>query len=255
MDASYLTATAEQAAQRYSLCLGAFQAIRQNLSGARSPASQATRDKALRQGYEAAQVYLTDEVTNLQREMEGQALVAATLTQERVGATSEIPWDDVRVHVGGLSSELERDIRTQLERDVATIGISLREIGLRAKLVTGATAHETTENQALLKIRAGQKDAPFVFRDRAGRQWASSKYIRTVWRKALVLAWNETALLTMAANGVERATIHHTDANYAAYGMKITLSEDDTLPSWEDVRDDIFHPNTHAWLEPDFDVV
>ena len=65
-----------------------------------------------------------------------------------------------------------------------------------------------------------------------------------------MLTWNETAALTMAARGVPSAVIEHPDTSNNERGTIISLGEETTGITWDQVRDDVFHPNSNAWLKP-----
>jgi hypothetical protein len=101
-------------------------------------------------------------------------------------------------------------------------------------------------------MRAGNpsQTPQFAFLDRAGRRWSSERFVRTIWRHALVLTWNETALLTMTDHKIAEAEIDHSDESYAKRGAIISLAEDAIGITWDQVRDDVFHPNSNAWLVP-----
>ena len=51
-------------------------------------------------------------------------------------------------------------------------------------------------------------------------------------------------------NAIPSAVIEHPDTSNNERGTIISLGEEATGITWDQVRDDVFHPNSNAWLKP-----
>lgn len=249
MIGSRLTAAAERAGERYGILLNSFNAVFNQFAGNPNPGSPNNRKKATARAYTLAQGYLASELEFIDQTVQREMQDATTHTLDALGVPYEDPPELVFSHTESLVQELEHGIRTQLERDISLIGKGLRDISLRTNLV--AKTRGITRANALAYLRTyGPLSQTFTFQDRAGRHWPSQKLIRTLWRHSLVLTWNETALMTMALRGVPSAIIEHPDESHRERGTIISLEEDPSGISWDQIRDEVFHPHTHAQLAP-----
>jgi hypothetical protein len=249
MNGSRLTAAAERAGQRYAILLAALESVFTQHASSPQPGSQRAKRLALMAGYNLAEVYLGEEDELIRAGLAQEQEDATLVTLEAMNLEYEPAGDRVAEHVETIAQELENSLRVQLERDLASMTRGLRDMALRAQLM--ASARGVSRSSALNYLRSDGTARPqFVFQDRAGKRWPSPKLVRTVWRQALVFTWNETALLTMAERGVTEAVIEHPDPQHAENGVVISLAEGPGDLTWDQVREDVFHPNTNAWLEP-----
>jgi hypothetical protein len=249
MNGARLTAVAERAGERYGVLLGAFQGILRQFSSSPNPGSVSVRNRAKSRAYAYAEGYLETEVELISQAIEQELQNATVDTLHEIGTDYEDPSEAIAAHAASIGQDLEHAIRTQLERDVSSVGKGLRDLALRGQLVAKSRGIPTANALALLRDDV-TKGHSFTFQDRASRHWPSQKFIRTLWRHALVLTWNETAALTMAARGVPSAVIEHPDTSNNERGTIISLGEETTGITWDQVRDDVFHPNSNAWLKP-----
>lgn len=244
MIGSRLSAQADRAAARYRALLQGFEGVFQrNLNI--EPGSPRTIQRAVREAYSIADTFLAEEGEHIQSILSSVRDDAYESTLEPLGVIGEETSSEVVKHVDGLAETLDAALRVQLERDVGALRSALRGVSLRAGVMA---AGRGIPRSSALQIARMDASARFVFQDRAGRNWSSSKFIRTVWRQTLVLGWNETALLALAAHGQEIASINHPDQDHEWNEELISLTEEGTLPTWQDVKDDVFHPNTEAWI-------
>jgi hypothetical protein len=248
MNADRQTQTAQSAAERYSLVLGALSTIfTQALQGS-EPGSPRTQKKVLAAAYQIAQTYINQETDQVFQAIEYEKNDAVRETLKDLNFEQREPDDAVNTHTEALSADLEKSLRVQLERDVASMLRGLRDMSLRASLK--ARASGISHRAALVALRQAGNSAPqFIYVDRASRNWSSEKYVKTVWRQILVLAWNESALLTMA-DWVDQAVINHPDAKHANQGDLISLKENTEGETWDTVKDTVFHPNSQVWITP-----
>ena len=239
-----LTQTAERAAQRYRQLLAGFDGIyHQALSV--DPGTSKSQRRATQDAYQLADAYLSEEAIHIDESLSLIRNDASFNILSQLSYPDSVPSEEVVKHVEALGTDLDAALRVQIERDVASILKGLRGVALRASII--ATGRNIPRSSALKIVRA-DKEINFTFQDRAGRNYPSAKYVRTVWRKALVQSWNETALLTLAANGETVAEIQHPDESHEWQGELLSLTEEGTLPTWNDVQEDVFHPNTEAWV-------
>lgn len=251
MQISRLTGEAERASQRYALLLAGFAGIfaRHIQSGA-DPGSDRARRRAQADGYVLAETYLAEEGTHLRDAIAREREDATRATLTALNLPYEPAGEMAVAHSEAIATDLEFQLRVQLERDIASLTRGMRAAALRARLVARARA---VPLRAALVTLAHSGDAPavqFHYEDRAGRRWPSHKLVRTIWRHALLLDWNETAMLVMAERGITQATIEHPDESHAERGTVISLTEEPTLITWNSVREDVFHPNSNTWLVP-----
>jgi hypothetical protein len=122
---------------------------------------------------------------------------------------------------------LEAQIVSQMMRDIA---VADQAIG-QARL--------TGQN-----LKGGYKSPAFMFYDRLGRQTPSARFVRGLWRMTLISAHNETVLEHIIAAGQSRAAVLH-DVKATEI---ITIYDDPVLRSYVDVREELFHPNSNAYL-------
>lgn len=250
MNGARLSAAAQRAGQRYGIFLGAASSVFQQAANEPEPGSAQTQKRLAQRVYGIAEVWLGEERDHIEDAIAQEQDNANDTTLETLGLSGDELEEAAEAHGAEIAAELENSLRVQIERDLASLLRELRHISLRASLTSRARG--VSRQQALLSLRqngAGERLA-FTVRDRAGKSWSSEKLVRTLWRQSLVMAWNETALLTMTERGIEKAEIQHPDEDHAENGTEISLVENPAMLSWDQVREDVFHPNTMAWLSP-----
>ncbi len=241
MNADLLNHAAEQAAERYGRLLEGFQAgfLLASMSVVEQGLDR-TRTELLARAYEQAGAWLEEERPALDLELSEMANQAA----ETLDTTPSAPALD---HIAAIGEALDTALRVQIERDIATMAAGLRDIALRAALA--ARARGVARGGVVSPIRGDiASRLRFDFADRSNRRWSSERHVRTLWRQALVYAWNETALILLTEQGFETAAILHPDPNHAARGVVIQLGEEGEGMGWAEARDEFFHPNTHSYV-------
>ena len=252
MDTNRLTRLALSAGSRYRLLLASLNQIYLQFTENAKPLTPALRKRVLSQAYNIAEGYLTSELEILQEAVNSEVSDAIFVTAISANVQSDDPTSDMTENANTVFSELEHMIRTQLERDINTMIKSMRNQTLRASLLARSKGGSMTAAMNSIRTSPGN-DTRYTFLDRAGRNWPSDKFIKTIVRHALVIVWNETALIFMADHGIDKAIIEHQDADFSELGTIISISEDDTGVTWDEIRDDVFHPNTNAWVSPIID--
>lgn len=235
---------AMQAGERYVDVLNSFRnllwnAMRQNPSDFRS------RTYLKEASLERARVYRDTEIAAFDFALE----TVASQVEERIRQETGVPirleeieyvgqyLDDIRSFFATeLTSQLQRDIG-QLERRLSDF--SLEYFMAERTLNDPVQAHMT----ALIDTREQMK---FYFKDRSGRRHLSQKFIRTTTRHSLLIAGVE--LYSIAASYVgNHMEVTHPDGK--VNGMKIGFTRAQGYPLLSDVREEVFHPNSDAFLK------
>ena len=148
-----------------------------------------------------------------------------------------------------LAESLDVQMRLQVERDVALLVDALRAVSLRERLQRGRGAAAINgrgwdvRNAALTRLS-------FEFVDRSNRRWPSARHVRTLWRMYLVTAHSEAAIIRANEIGLDALQVSHPDQSHKSYGVELPVADDGFDEIWADLRKDVFHPNSHAWLSP-----
>jgi hypothetical protein len=144
-------------------------------------------------------------------------------------------------------SDLENEITVQIERDIAFLVRSVRNAALEVE--TAATAQQISRVAAKVQFRMRDRgELKFYFKDRQNRKWPSQKFVRTVWRQHLLDTYNETVLATLADFGIDQAMVVAPGSNNDR--VLVTVLPGSELPTYRELRDEIFHPNSEAYLAP-----
>lgn len=240
---------AEAAATRYGMLLGSFEAALSRSLMTRDWRSTRARDGLRRAAYDLASAWLDQERNLIFDALDEAGEGAVHAVDEETGAPIEAPSSAIMAHLAALAQELELSLRLQVERDTATLIGVLRDAALRSVLreqgvpLRGARALGALRDDALSGV-------VFAFPDRAGRRWLSTKHVRTLWRRSLVLAGAEAALIRMSEIGYTQAMVIHPDRSHGNRGRVIALVDGAEGDPWHVVRDEVFQPNTYARLIP-----
>lgn len=157
---------------------------------------------------------------------------------------SEIPFaveylfDLRRFFSTELTSQLQRDI-AQLERRLADFSV---EVFMNSR---NSQDPIQAHMNALINTREQMK---FYFKDRAGRKHLSQKFVRNTTRHTLLSAAVE--LYAIAASFVaSHMEVTHSEGSSKAAGSLIGFRREQGFPLLAEVRDEIFHPNSDAFLK------
>jgi hypothetical protein len=104
-------------------------------------------------------------------------------------------------------------------------------------------------SQAAAAVMLEDNGGPmFRFMDRAGRNYKSSKGVRDTIRLHLINAYNELYMAAVFEHGHDIVQITHPDPNYKWFGKQVAIVSGRDLPTFYEVRDEIFHPSSEARL-------
>jgi hypothetical protein len=245
MDGEYLTQVAERAGTRYGLLLESFRSALAGATG-QAPWSARLQVRLAERLYEFSSDYMAAETPLIAEQLQATAREATRSTGERMHVTAAATEPTLE-NAADHGTALDAAMRLQLERDIAATLAALRQVALGETLRARASGMERRGGDAIASLAQGALRHDFL--DRAGKRWPSQKYIRTIWRHAMVRVWNESAMLTMAEHGLTGAEIRHPDINYGMLGQRIDFLPDTAGLHWLKVEE-IFHPNTNAYMAP-----
>lgn len=205
-----------------------------------------------REAYDLARVYLEAEEAEIVAGLTAAAEAAQAETNAAAGARNGAILDTAAAHAMQLGEALQGELRLQIERDVLIMRGALRTMTLTQTLRASPGAAGRGRRGHAAETREGALSAlAFEFTDRAGKRWPSPRHVRVLWRHALVLAWNESALLAGAAIGLDAMEIAHPDPRHGGYGQKIAVAAQGDGMTWQEARGEgYFHPQSNAWLRP-----
>jgi hypothetical protein len=244
------SAEAEAAAQRYGLLVEAWRGLYNQALDAPDFGTQRQIEAIVAQAYEIARTFRNSEEDHIalvstqiaeRARRETLDALASTDTRELTDAASE--------HLGDAESYLLHEIAIQVERDIAFLKQSLRRTYLQVALA--ARSRDLPTRTALLQYRIGNAtELHFFFHDRGNQKWPSRKFIRGVWRHHLLSLWNEVVLLTLSDHGLEEADIAHANPGSHVHGMRIAMASNSKWPTYAEIRNEVFHPNSDALVVP-----
>lgn len=234
------TELAHQASDRYQAVLATFRGM---LYGVLSdPFSERTADQLRKQAVEVGRMYLRAEVPLIEEAVTESAQDALDSVHADLGVSvaQDVP-DRLSAFLHAHMDYLENELRAQLSRDVEMLVRRYREHALEAHL-----ARVTNSGFAAPSAITADKSR-FYFRDRMGRLYPSTKYVRTSWRHTLLVIAAEFYALEAAELGATTVEVIHEDSHAAVNGMRISL-DGSFEPTFLDVRDEVFHPQAQVVL-------
>lgn len=158
-------------------------------------------------------------------------------------AAPELP-KAVIAHLSDIEDILKQDIARQTQRDIDTIRGKFKGVLLQAnlnKMVNGGKRL----NHLMGVFASDTTDLNFWFTDRSNRRWPSQKFIRTVWRQALLTVYNESYLMVLAAAGEAFAEVEADSPSDRFAGMVFGIDSQGAEPNYISIKDEVFHPNSN----------
>jgi hypothetical protein len=129
-------------------------------------------------------------------------------------------------------------VRDALRLDEDSVFSTTRKIRLKASMLAQRGMGEPV---AMTFAKQGALGAiAFKRMDRAGRQWSSDIYSRTVTRGMLVTAYVDNYLMSVLSNGQDLAKTTSDEGTDLVFSITGTTPG---YPSLEEIRDTYFHPN------------
>jgi hypothetical protein len=197
--------------------------------------------------YAIAEVFLQTESDLIENALKTVRELAVARAREEV--LSDTPATDFVLE--DYSDELvlwfRSELRAQIERDVNVLVSKRRELSLAATMGSWGRGRDMMGAYEAL-LSAGRETVVFYFTDRAGRRYPSQKYYRQLVRHSLLTLAVESYALEVSSLGVETVYVDHPDKNNSYTGKAVTLVGKSNVLSLADIRDEVFHPNSVAFL-------
>lgn len=243
------SAEAEAAAQRYGLLVEGWRALyRSALEGTDFGTERQVR-RVTEQAYAMARRFLETE-RELIAARSAEIASEATRTTLVSLASRDAPdfTDAVSDHLSAAERYLDHELSIQVERDIAFLVQSLRRTYLQVAIAARSTG--MPPRAALIQYQVGNAtELHFFFHDRQGQKWPSRKFVRAIWRHHLLSLYNEVVLLILADHGVTQAQVENINPTNFNHGMIIAMSSGSSLPTYSEIRNEVFHPNSDAILK------
>jgi hypothetical protein len=241
----FLSLRAGEAAARYDFLTQALSAIYARSLISRNVGTAAGVRTMMTEARNIASSYLATELDRIDADLEevAQHAQGATIKALTSNESFELTVSALE-HLRASGDYLRDELLAQISRDIATLRKTIQKANLQIDLATRL--------QAVNPRRQGTQNAPaidFTFHDRASRKWSSRTFVRTTWRHTLLSVYNETVLLTLADHGIQEAVIEHEDPAAPHHGKILSIVQSDEHDTYQDLRDEIFHPNAHAILK------
>lgn len=243
-----LTQEADQAAARYGLLADSWQAHFHRALNDRNFGTSTHAAHFIAEALDMAQTYLRQEVVAFDDVFEEIASDAHQTTLDEIASNdADALTERVTDHLRAAQQYAADELLAQINRDVALMRRALQRVSL--EVYAAARSRGISERQALIEYRIGNNaELDFAFHDRTNRKWSSRKFVRTLWRHSLLSVYNEVVMLTLADHGLRRARVVHLDPNAESHDSLIAFSSSSELPTYSEIRDTIFHPNSNAIL-------
>lgn len=248
MIAARLTQEAETASARYGLLTEAWRSLFHEALNASDFGSTAASARVVERAFAIASDFLTTERENIARIMREIAREAHQRTLDEIESVETRELTDAALtHLSEMAEYVDGELVAQIHRDIGLLRQTIQRTALEVSLAVRSRG--ISERMALVEYRIGnQADLKFVFHDRQARKWASKKFVRAMWRHALLAIYNETVMLTLSEHGIARARVVHEDEGADVHDMVIAFGSNTELPTYSEIRNEVFHPNAHAIL-------
>lgn len=239
-----LAAIADAAGSRYQNFLDVLRSqvdavMRQN------PIDVLARDQAVANATDAARSYAGMEQGRLNETLMDCAFDSYETSCSECSLEAPDGLEEHHAFIFECAAYACRIIAAQADRDVVTMAQQIRDNGLRVdfNMRAGMSLNEATASVLV----ENATNPVFKFADRLGRNYKSSKLIRDTVRQTHINAWNEIYMHTAFEAGHDTVHITHPDPNYKWFGQEISIvSNDAGIPTYHEVRDEVFHPSSDA---------
>jgi hypothetical protein len=196
---------------------------------------------------EQAQDWLADEAEVIRIDTYGLGLDAYSAAARATGQASPEAPTELHAHFGNTGNYLLEILAAQAARDISTMVREVNATGMRVDMAQRAGKRKDAALAAAVMDRGQGPEFRFV--DRLGRRYSSSKHVRDQYRHHLLTTTNEAFLYAMSEAGVDEVQINHPERNHKWHGEIVGTHDDKaTGTSYYDIRDEVFHPSSDAFL-------
>mgnify|MGYP001298923751 CR=1 FL=1 len=214
----------------------------------KDPTDMRSRDALFRDVHALAVTFLDQERPTLHQAVEevAQDALQRVALDLGVSVSQKLQNAFLTDYRDNIAHFLLQEFMTQLDRDIHQVMRKYEELGLQVFMERQTSA--TPEEAHFRVLMNANESMSFYFRDRSSRKLNSQKYIRTVVRHALVTVWTQLYAMEATSYSASHLTVEHPDkAKYD--GLKLGFVDSQGLPTLMDVKDEIFHPQTKAYLK------
>lgn len=153
-------------------------------------------------------------------------------------------------YMDDLSAFYETELTSQLQRDISQASMRLNDFALEVYM---QRHNEVGNREALVRaLIDSSEQVRFYFKDRSGRRHASQKFIRTMFRHTMLLAALHVYAMEASEYGASHMMVIHPENKAGVTGTKVGFRRDQGLPLIADLKDEIFHPNSRAFVKAVF---
>ena len=236
MHQAKLDAISGQCAEQYRTLLTAIVGHFAKALDSTDPTSPKVRTQFRRSLEQLSRAFLAGMVEQVKahtRELRDDALKTASRP------LSDPELRDLDEHLQDALDDLQDALRACLARDCRAAEHELRKFAHMVNLTQSSSG--MSRIGAIIKVKYGRvSDFSFSQADRIGRKRVSDAFVRALIRHHLVITCVETQMFAIAKLGFDLARVGDTN---------LIISITGTTPgyeSYDDVRDDLFHPNSSA---------
>lgn len=244
-----LSLKADAAGQRYKALTDAWQVLYGRALSSPDFGSAGQSQAIVAEAYSIAQSYLDTEMDRIHSDLYEIAVEAQGLASREIAHTDEeLLAVAAQTHLSETRIYIRDEIVAQINRDIANLRQTLQRAVLDVAMI--ARTRRLKERAAVIAWRlAHDETLEFNFTDRRARRTPSSKFIRNLWRQTLLSVFNETTLLTIADYGGKTAAVLKVVEGAVQKVETISLNGDGL--AYSDIRLELFHPNSNAYLGVD----
>jgi hypothetical protein len=248
MISNKLNEISERAADRYSQLIVVWQGLYQRYANSSEFGSIRNLSRLSEEAYAIARDFLAKEGLTLNAAIEE---IASDARRDALAQLQSNDESEETALAGELlmltDSYLAREIAIQIERDISLLTESMRKMTLQ--VVQSARIQGVSIRQALIQHRITHSEpVQFFFYARNAAKWPSRRFVRTLWRHTLLSVYNEMMMTILVDHGEFQAQVDHPNTDFHAQGRVISLFDGSNLPTYLDVRNELFHPNSDAVL-------
>jgi hypothetical protein len=219
----------------------------------RDPTDAGVRTVLKRTAIDRARNFKEDELDIFDFALEDTVREARETLAQDVQATGgllDLP-DTVSAYMDELSAFYDTEITSQLQRDISQASNRLHEFAL--EVFMQRTQPFVSDQDAHVKALIDTSEQTrFFFRDRSGRRHASQKFVRSMFRQTLLLAGLHAYAVEAALAGALHMVVTHPENKAGVTGTQIGFRRDQGMPLITDLKDEIFHPNSRAFVKAVF---
>ena len=248
MTPAKLTEVAQSASQRYVSFLNSLRGLLSTVIRS-DPSDMRTRNQLRSAAFDIARTYLNTELQMMERDTveAAESEYARAHYDAGVALTPFEPIQAVQDSIDTHAEALETEMRAQIERDVSMLLKRHRDFQMEVQMIAMSENIDMPTAQFRAIMRHSDQ-VRFFFVDRSGRKYPSQKFIRTVYRDAMLQIGNETYMITALQMGFQRVRVVHPEPGARANEVTFPLNPSGDEGGYTDIRGELFHPNSNSVL-------